>query len=117
MSGVERKTSREPNACYEYSEANATSDPRVSKEPTRPRSVDDAPIRDAGTAGAVQAANASKMPSPPPLTAEQARDLPDAFLDRQAHALRTKLSRGTSYPDEARDQTELKTIEGELASR
>jgi hypothetical protein len=43
--------------------------------------------------------------------------MPDALLDRQASALRARLSRGVSYAGQARDRQELKNVEAELQDR
>jgi hypothetical protein len=94
-------------------EVVATGDPRVSS--TKPKTPSaDAPAH-YGVGVAEEAAASRSMA--PPLSAAECKALPNAILDHQASALRTRLARTASYAERGRDAAELQNVESELQSR
>ena len=90
-----------------------TKDPRgASKPASTPAALPD----HYGADAAAQAATA--VPSgDSPLSPAACKLLPEAFLDHQANALRSRLGKPADYAERGRDAAELKNVEGELQSR
>ncbi len=92
---------------------NQTKDPRAA---SKPGSIPAALPDHYGADAAAQAATAAPS-ADPPLSPAACKLLPDAVLDHQASALRSRLGTPADYAERGRDAAELKNVEGEVQSR
>jgi hypothetical protein len=87
-----------------------------SRPTTKPGSTPSALPDHYGADAAAQAVAA--VPSADsPLSSAACKLLPDAVLDHQANALRSRLGKPAEYAGRGRDAAELKNVEGELQNR
>lgn len=117
MSGIERRSGCRSDlmSCSDVEGSREVHSPPAAGAPAKPKTSSPTPPAHYGAAVAAQAA--APKSTVPPLSPADCKALPDAVLDRQASALRARLSRGASYAEQARDAAELANVESELQSR